>query len=161
MNEIREIKHLPAIWHGSGQVRQQLTSPIVWASLTTVADRPNKLILWHLDDSGLQIWSKMHDVAVRTEIGVLEFAPAEKPSQDQIKLSVPQSFDGSLTARKLIISESGTTAESGVILRATDGAEIIIVAAADPYCLAIKGLPSFPYKFEPEYPLQQYVEAEI
>jgi hypothetical protein len=46
--------------------------------------------------------------------------------------------------------------ESGVVLSARDGGELVIVAGAFPYSLAILGIGEAPHHFEPEYPLNSY-----
>ena len=62
---------------------------------------------------------------------------------------------------KLIIHESGTSAESGLILKASNGDELVIVAGAYPYSLAVLGVPPIPYIFEPEYEIGHYTRVPI
>jgi hypothetical protein len=59
---------------------------------------------------------------------------------------------------KLVIEESGTIAESGVILRAA-GAKMIVVAGVPPFTLAVGGIWSLPRIFDPEYPIDQYTHV--
>jgi hypothetical protein len=67
---------------------------------------------------------------------------------------------GDIKASKLIIEESRTTAESGVILHA-GSEELVIVAGAFPFTLAICGLKAAPFKFDPEYPLDLYTRISL
>lgn len=46
--------------------------------------------------------------------------------------------------------------ESGIVLKASDGSEVVVVAGAFPYFLALSGVLPAPYSFQPEYPLDQY-----
>jgi hypothetical protein len=70
-------------------------------------------------------------------------------------------FQGEIVVSKLIIHESGTSAESGVVLKAGNGEEIMVVAAAAPYFLAVLGVVSMPHIFEPEYQLDRYTRVPI
>jgi hypothetical protein len=101
----------------------------------------------------------MHDVAERREVGVLRFSHVLASASDASLTEVTPTLDHELAVSKLVIEESGTSAESGVILTGADGDEMIIVAGVKPYCLAISGLPSAPSKFEPEYPLDRYARV--
>src|ERR1700719_3537506 len=93
----------------------------------------------------------------------LRFKPTEpcsRPSSERtsrpslINIDIPASFNGRNRVTKLVIAESGTTAESGFILTASDGTEIVIVSGVYPYSLAMKGVGSVPHGFEPEYDLE-------
>jgi len=103
----------------------------------------------------------MHDVAERLEVGVLNFeiAPPIQPG-DRI-VDVGSAFQRDIVVSKLVINESGTSAESGLILKATNGDELVIVAGAYPYSLAVLGLPPMPHIFEPEYEIDRYTRIPI
>ncbi len=100
----------------------------------------------------------MHDVAVKREVGVLNFEHASALRPGETVLDVA-SFHGRIVVSKLFIHESGTTAESGVVLKASSGAEIVIVAGAYPYSLAVLGVASLPHLFEPEYAIDLYTRV--
>jgi len=103
----------------------------------------------------------MHDVAERREVGVLNFEQVSEPMRDETIADAAPAFQGEITASKLIIRESGASAESGVVLKAGNGEEIVIVAGAHPYQLAVLGVLSLPDMFYPEYPIDRYLRAPI
>lgn len=112
--------------------------------------------LWRLDGTGIRIQSNMNDISERAEVGVLAFALVKASEPDEIKKKLPSSFKSPSRVSKLVITEQYCEAESGVVLTAADGKEIIIVAGAYPHTLAIDGIVSQPHIFEPEYPLAEY-----
>jgi hypothetical protein len=118
---------------------------------------PGFVTLWRSDGSGLRMYTDMHDVAERREVGVLNFERVFAPHPDEFVESMEATFGGEAEVSKLIIHESGTSAESGVILKAQTGEELVVVAASAPYSLALQGLKlSRPHIFQPEYPLNRY-----
>jgi hypothetical protein len=58
------------------------------------------------------------------------------------------------------MEESGTSAESGVVLSAADD-QIVIVAGVFPYTLAVDGLLLAPHVFQPEYPMERYLRTPL
>jgi len=149
-------------WLEPTALAMQLSKPIKRMSIRSAV--PGKAIsatLWHPDGTGLRIQSTMHDVAERREIGVLDFAIVAAAGNDEKSFDIPASFSGGAKASKLVINESGTNAESGVVLKASDGQEIVVVAGAFPYSLAISGVSSMPLGFEPEYSLESYARIDI
>jgi hypothetical protein len=169
------MNHLAFSWHGTSLLSAELTAGAVRATLRTMVDFPHLLTLWRADGSGLQVWSRMHDIAERVEIGVLEFALVKekteepKPSSNGarevsfIDIDLPTSFRSHNRVTKLVISEANTTAESGIVIRASDHKEIIILSSAMPYNLAIRGIfsMSMPRIFEPAYDFGCYERVEI
>lgn len=151
------MTNLQFSWGGSTILTTQLVVPIVRVSVRTAAHgRPIAITLWRPDASGLHIQSTMHDLANRIEVGVLHFTLVESVGAEELVVGLPSSFVNGLKATKLVIAEGGSIAESGVLLEATDGRQIAIVAGASPYTLAISGVFDMPHMFEPEYPLNSY-----
>ena len=70
-------------------------------------------------------------------------------------------FENSVRAQKLTISDEGYTIEAGVSLLGSDGAELIICAAAFPCHLFISGINQPPQNVIPEYPLEKYSWTDI
>jgi hypothetical protein len=165
--------HLAFAWHETRPLAPELTAAVTRASLAMMVDKPHLLTLWRADGSGLRIGSRRHDIAERIEIGVLEFDLVRKDDRDTrpspkgarrlsvVSFDLHPSFGDRLRATKLVISEAGTTAESGLILSTTDGREIVIVSGVYPYSLAVKGIVSMPHGFEPEYHLGLYERVAI
>jgi hypothetical protein len=98
----------------------------------------------------------MHDVAERTEVGRLKFEYVSSPKDSETVARIPSAFNGTVTVFKLVIHESGASVESGVVLKASDDSEVVVVAGAFPYLLALSGVLPARYTFQPEYPLDQY-----
>jgi hypothetical protein len=148
-------------WQENGSLAEQLARGMESISISLISNE--KLIaitLWHGDGSGLRIRSKMHNIAERFEVGVLEFSTIPVSTYDEIKVILPGSFRGDLKLKKMIIVDSGIIAEAGVLFEGSDMAEIVVVAGADPYTLAVRlpplvAAPSLP-AFQPEYPIALY-----
>jgi hypothetical protein len=151
---------LPFEWSESTSLAIELARPLKQVSVESEPHGwPMFVTLWRSDGTGLRVRSEMHDVAERREVGVLRFSHVLAPVSNATVIDVAPTFDRELTVSKLLIEESGTSAESGVILMGDDGDKMIIVAGVKPYCLAVSGLPSAPSNFEPEYPLDRYVRV--
>lgn len=149
-------------WSEPTALSAELMKPIAHISLQLdTHGRPMNATLWRTDGTGLRIQSKMHDVAERKEVGVLEFSYAPFPSEHEKIVDVRSMFGPELVVAKLIIHESGTTAESGIVIKSTAGREILIVVAAMPYSLAVSGVLRGAHIFEPEYPIDRYKNVPI
>ncbi len=154
------MKILTFEWSASTSLATELARPLKQVSVDSEPHGwPMFVTLWRSDGTGLRVRSEMHDVAERREVGVLRFSHVLAPASDASLIEVAPTLDHEFTVSKLVIEESGTSAESGVILTGDDGDELIIVAGVKPYCLAISGLPSARSKFEPEYPLDRYARV--
>jgi hypothetical protein len=150
------MSYISFSWSEQTRLAVELTRPIKMISASIVYGMPSVLTLWRSDGTGIRIKSRMHDVAERIEIGVLDFSLVMKPSSGETTLDMGFDLDQGLSVSKLLINESGTTVESGVALSAAEDIEIIIVPRDYPCFLAIRGLPITPDIFNPEYPLDQY-----
>src|SRR5258708_7393986 len=120
---------------------------------------PRFVTLWRSDETGLRLYTEMHDVAERREVGVLNFELVSTPRPGETITDVGPAFQGEIVVSKLIIHESGTSAESGAILKAGNGNEIVIVAGAYPYSLAVRGVLPTLNIFHPEYPIDRYLRV--
>lgn len=98
----------------------------------------------------------MVTLAARREVGVLQFRNVSALAEGEIEHAVPEAFRKSVALTKLIIVEGGNTAETGVILEAFGGQQIIVTAGVAPYTLSVKGIGRESELFSPEYPLNQY-----
>lgn len=144
-------------WAGSSSLGLELSKPLKNISIEFEPHgKPMFVTLWRQDGTGLRLFSKMHDVAQRKEIGIMQFESVSSGKNGEVTIEIPRHFEGRIAASKLVIEESGTIAESGVVLHGSDGREIVIVPADFPCFLAIKGLPLDSHTSKPEYPLQQY-----
>jgi hypothetical protein len=156
------MNHLSFVWAGPTPLAVELSKPIKQISigLGVTISAPNFITLWRSDGTGLRMFSQMHDVAERIEVGVLNFEQVSAPQPDETIADVASAFQGEIAVSKLIIHESGTTAESGVILKAGNGEEIVIVAGVYPYSLAVLGVASMPHIFHPEYKIDRYIRVQ-
>jgi hypothetical protein len=137
------MNSLSFVWTGATRLAIELSRPIGQVSVDFVIANvgPSSITPWRSDGTRLRLFAEMHDVAVKVEVGVLNFEQVSAPRPDETITDVV-SFQDEVVASKLIIHESGTSAESDVILRASNGDEIVIVAGAYPYSLAVQGVVS-------------------
>ena len=158
------MPHLSFAWPGPGSLAAELAKPLTGISIETFhpAWGPDTVKLWRSDGTGLKLFSRMHDVAEGSEVGVLDFELVLECSATETMLEISPSFSEGTLASKLVIHEADTTAESGLAITASDGNEIIVVASAGPCHLAVAGVfSSIPHLLEPEYPLDQCVRVPI
>jgi hypothetical protein len=116
--------------------------------------------LWHNDQEGLSIHSRMHDVAEKLEVGILTF----EKSRGGIAGEVFFDCQGSLrvtAAWKLTIQEAGLLLESGLRFAFSNGKELVLVPADFPCFLSVQG--SLTQNINPvsEYPLGDYHQEQI
>lgn len=156
------MKNLTYRWEGPDPLAVEVTKPIRQVSIEFEAHgKPMYVTLWRPDGSGLRIHSEVHEIAERMEIGVLRFSHFKSPSGSEVMLPIAPEFNQQVEALKLVVHESGVKAESGILLRARNGIEIAIVAAAFPFMLAVDGVVERPHIFEPEYPMEEYERLPI
>ncbi len=149
-------------WQKQESLSEELAQPIARLSLEfAFHGRPVYATLWRPDGTGLLVHSDMHDLAERIEVGVLQFGRVFAPEAQEIIVETPSAFRDRLLVIKLTIEESGTRSESGIVLQAKSGAEILIVAGAQPYSIAVRGVEWPDSTFEPEYELDRYQRTPI
>ncbi|HET6843358.1 MAG TPA: hypothetical protein VFK06_17020 [Candidatus Angelobacter sp.] len=148
---------LTFIWAGPTPLVLELSKPIRQISVEFEPHGlPMFVTLWRKDGTGLRLSSDMRDVAERKEVGLLQFGHVSSPKVGETVVDISSAFNGPNTVFKLVIHESGASVESGVVLKASDDSEIVVVASASPYLLALSGVLPAPYTFKPEYPLDRY-----
>jgi hypothetical protein len=122
---------------------------------------PFAVTLWHNSTAGTRIESAMLDLAERIEVGVLSATRVDAPTEKDVFIEVPSEFSGHLKLTKLLIDVQSRRLESGLVLASQSGRELVVVAGAYPYSLAIHGLGDANHRFEPEYPLDNYLRLAI
>jgi hypothetical protein len=157
------MNSLSFVWAEATPLAAELSKPIkqVSAEFGVPNNGPRFVTLWRSDDTGLRLYTEMHDVAERRELGVLNFEAVSSPKPGESIEDVGAAFQGEIFVSKLTIHESGTSAESGVILKASNGDEIVIVAGAYPYLLAVRGVLPTLNIFHPEYPIDRYLRVPL
>ena len=156
------MKYLEFTWNGDTSLARELRRPLQKVSMgfSHSAWGPDTLTLWRDDSSGIKVFSQMHDIAERDEIGVLCFELVTAADSDEVTFDVSGGFNCELQAFKLILNREGTRAECGLAIRGSMRDEIVIIPNAGPCHLAVAGLPSSnPHIFEPEYDLDSYIRA--
>jgi len=149
-------------WKEQESLAGELARPITRVSIEfAFHGRPVYVTLWRPDETGLLIHSDMQDVAERREVGVLQFSRVHAAETQEITIEAPSVFHENLSVSKLVIEESGMESESGLILQANSGEEIVIVAGVQPYSIAVRGVTWPEYTFEPEYPMEQYARIAV
>jgi hypothetical protein len=138
------MKSRSFVWGEPTSLAAELSKPIKRVSVDFGVPNvgPCSVTLWRSDGTGLRMFTEMYDVAVKVKVGVLNFEQVSVPRPDETIVDVA-SFQNGIGVSKLLIHESGTSAESSVILKARNGDEIVIVAGAYPYySLAVLGVVS-------------------
>lgn len=149
-------------WEGPGPLAVEVTKPIRGVSIEFEPHgKPMYITLWRPDGSGLRVHSEAHEIAQRMEIGVLRFTHLDSPSGSEMMLPINPEFNQQIDAFRLVVHESGVKAESGIVLRAKNGSEITIAAAAFPFMIAVDGVVQRPHIFEPEYPMEDFERLPI
>lgn len=157
-----DVENLTYGWEGPDPLAVEVTKPIRQVSIEFEPHgKPMYVTLWRPDGSGLRVHSEVHEIAERMEIGVLRFSHFKSPSGSEVMLPIAPEFNQQVDAFKLVAHVSGVKAESGILLRARNGIEIAIVAAAFPFMIAVDGVVQRPHIFEPEYPMEEYERLPI
>ena len=155
------MKEFPFVWTELKPLSAELGIPIDSISVEFLQRWPQCVTLWRSDGTGIRIHSEMVDLAERIEVGVLHFDCVVSPSADEVFAELAPAFGTGFTVSKLVIAESGASVESGIVLTARSGDEIVVVANAFPCNLAIRGVPSITEIFEPEHPLDTYTRVAM
>jgi hypothetical protein len=156
------VENLTYGWEGPDPLAVEVTKPIRQVSIEFEPHgKPMYITLWRPDGTGLRVHSEAHEIAERMEIGVLCFTHFKSPSGSEVMLPIDPEFNQQVDAFKLVVHESGVKAESGILLKAKSGSEIIIAAAAFPFMIAVNGVVQQQHIFEPEYPMEDFERLPI
>jgi hypothetical protein len=154
------MKIVPFVWTEQTSLRDEFAKPIRFISVEFHRSWPQYVTLWHSDGTGIRIHSEMVDIADRLEVGVLHFHHIVVSAHAEVSAKLPWTLGTVVAVSKLVIAESGSLAESGIVI-ATEVGELVVVANAFPCNLAIHGLPLITETFEPEYPLNSYEKVSL
>ena len=152
-------------WDGPPGDLRQLKKPAVRCSIRFMSENILQAItFWDAEGKGITIQSEMIDLAERTEVGVVVLSMATSLASGEIEIQVEEFFGKALEPFSLVVKEADHAVESGLCLSYGEGCadELVIVAGACPYSIAIDGLmsPGVP-KFTPEYPMDRYSRLPI
>ena len=97
-------------WAGPTPLAAELRKPIKQISVEFVIPNsgPRFVTLWRPDETGLRLFTEMHDVAERREVGVLHFEQVFALGPSEVITDLPSVFQGENVVFKLVIHESGT-----------------------------------------------------
>lgn len=112
--------------------------------------------LWLTSGDGFRLTSQMHDLANRTEAGILCIEQLVQADPKETSVDLPWQFKKGGSASKLIVRESGWQLESGLLFESPDGDEVSILPAAFPSYLCVQGIETPPQEVTSEYPLARY-----
>jgi hypothetical protein len=157
------MKNILFHWEEQGTLVEYLSRPFDRLAVEVdVVQRPVAVCLVRNHVPTIEISSRMHDVGDRAEVGVLRFAKGKGQNLDGLNIDLPSAFGTVATVEKLVIIEQEVRAESGIVFKNAKGEEIVIVASAWPFGLAISIPWSSPLpKFNPEYDLEQYTRVSV
>lgn len=119
------------------------------------------VVFWLLSGRAVKVVNRMHDVADRFEVGVLDFVIDGAGGGDEVFRELPSDFRDMLVVERLVFEDSNVYAESGISIHSRAGNGITVVAAATPCTLSVDvpgggfGVP------ESEYPLAAYVRRPL
>jgi hypothetical protein len=154
--------YFPFGWAGAGQLRDELRRQC--ESISAEFGHPawrgaSAVTLWRKDGSGIRIFTQMHDIVPKLEVGVLNFELVSTPNPGDQIMDISGRFNDGVKAWKLTVTDSGATAESGVVIGCEE--EIAVVAGGFPLTLALRGIEFDSPAFEPEYPWDRYQRLEL
>ena len=150
-------------WLGNGSLASAIKLPIKKVSVPEMDHGMIfALTLWHVDGTAIKIYSKMHDLDDREEVGVISIESVSLPTSDKIHLELPDYFLSVVGAEKLNVKEQrGVVADSGVAIQFLGNHELIVVSGRFPCSIAIGGIPNLSAPFEPEWPIEKYSRANL
>ncbi len=155
------MKVLTFKWNGPSSLADELSMPLSYLSVEWADHaKVSQVTLRRQGGTGIRIHSAMHDVAERREIGVLHFSFVTDTFEEE-SFDLNGAFQQTITPAKLVIQESGTEGESGIVLKAHNGHELVIVASSFPYFLYVGGVHGLKQSVVPEYSLDEYRRCDL
>jgi hypothetical protein len=103
----------------------------------------------------LVVWPVMKDYGERAEAGIVVFSLDQSLTEVDDLVSLPAAFQGRLELLELVAHDEDARFSSGIILRATNGTELVIAAADFPLALAVSA-PGVAASFELEWIPERY-----
>jgi hypothetical protein len=107
------------------------------------------------DDSVLRIDSVMTDVSGWLEVGTLAFELVTDGDGVPVMIPLPKAWGHISSLNKLVLEEPEFSSESGLIIKAESGDDLIVVCGAEVYTVQILA-PFFLGTFQPEYEIERY-----
>lgn len=125
--------------------------------------RATDFFLLRHNGTGFRFSVTMVDLAERIEVGVLGIESAKNGYRPEVEFDLPKEFCGALRAERLVLRTEHGSVDSGLVLVANGGEEIVMVSGAYPYTISVKARPavSTPWSFEPEYSIENYERSPV
>jgi hypothetical protein len=117
--------------------------------------------LWLTSGEGFRLAPSMHHPTDGIEVGSLKVELVLHPLPDEPSVDVPWTFRNGGSTSKLLIEQSGTRTESGVLLRSSKGDEVVILPAAFPHRLYVEAANMPTQQVMAEYSLSRYIQEAI
>jgi hypothetical protein len=115
---------------------------------------------WLCDGSVLQIHSVMNDIDGWDEIGTLVLRLVTEDLNLPAMMSLSSEWESIDSVEKLVLDEVKFLAESGILIRARNGEELMIVCGANVYSIQIAA--SFFFgEFQAEYEITTYKRTPL
>jgi hypothetical protein len=112
------------------------------------------------DGSGLRFSIVMIDLAERMEVGVLSIESAKMDYVPEKLFELPPQFQQKLIPERLVLATEYGKIDSGLVLTAVNGDELILVSGVYPYTIEVRA-PFAKGRFEPEYRIDKYFRQPI
>ena len=120
---------------------------------------PSTLWLRLYDGRTLKVGVNMNNLSGWEEIGTLTFEVVSSDNAPEM-LRLPTSWSEVRKVQQLVYSSDDCEAECGFSLRTSSGDQLVVVAGADVYTLAIQA-PFYPLTFTPENDLTAYLYQDF
>lgn len=145
----------------SEAVLKEISSGLVGVAVNKMGGQATDVVFRLLSGREVRVVNRMHDVAERFEIGVLDFVIDGAGCDDEFFRELPSDFREMLGVERLVWEDSNVYAESGIVIHSCRGNRIVVVAAATPCTLSVDVLGEGFGISESEYPLDAYVRRPL
>ena len=139
-----EMRKFAFKWDGTQSLKSVLLVPFYKVSMQLhVADPalPTVMTFWRMDGTWLEVYSVMHDIAERSEVGVLTFAMVpNEPKDQEVTIDMGRNPFVPVVVKKLVVKDEDVRAESGVRFVSEEGKVVTVASNAFPCTLAVEGI---------------------
>lgn len=140
---------------------REISCGLVGVAIGWFEGQATDIVFGLLSGRSVRVVNRMHDVAERFEVGVLDFVIDVVEGGGCNFIELPSDFREMLSIERLVFDDSDVCAESGLIINSCRGNRIVVVAAATPCTLSVD-VPGGDFDVpESEYPLDAYVRRPL
>lgn len=161
---VTEMRKITFKWDGPKSLQSVLEIPFYRVSMRLHGLHPGNpalptvMTFWRVDGTWLEVYAPMHDIAERSEVGVLTFEMvSSRPKDEEVSIDMEPNPFVPVDIKKLTIKDEDVLAEAGIKLVSAEGKAITVVANAFPCTLAIEGVrDDVPRIFDTAYEIDKY-----